>query len=181
MITTAPAALAKTQSLRETRFARNSLPARRAMKLPPPTFRIILALAGASLVLWGAKGEVLNVPGMSVINVFDINRTASWMMVIAAVATFGLAWLRPAIFAWLAWSVAMGALAWMLYEVWVDVRYLSENYAAMREEGFQAPDLQKIIQDTTILPGAVAILSGLVIQAVALCLKRKPAGEEKRV
>ena len=59
------------------------------------------------------------------------------------------------------------------------MQYLSENYAAMRAEGMQAPDLKKIIQDTKVLPGAVAILSGLVLQAIALCLKRRlPGGKQ---
>ena len=83
------------------------------MTLRPPTFRMILALLGASLVLWGAKGEVLNIPGLQQFSLFAMNHSAAWVLVIATVAVVMLAWFRPALFAWLGWCVAVASLAWL--------------------------------------------------------------------
>jgi hypothetical protein len=145
------------------------------MSFRPPTFRIILALAGASLVLWGAKGVVLNVPLMSNVSLFDISRSASWTLVCGTIGVLLLAWMRPIALAWLAWCIALGALAWMMHDLWLKVHALSANFAASTAAGDAAPDMPKIIGDTVIKPGAVAIASGLVIQAVALCLRHARA------
>jgi hypothetical protein len=160
--------------MRETRFAGRSLTSREAMSLRPPTFRIILALMGASLVLWGAKGVVLNIPGLLEFSLFEMNQSAAWVMVIATVGVVILAWLRPTGFAWLGWMVAVGALAWLMNDLWDKVQALSAGFAEMKAAGMPAPDLEKILRGTQIKPGAVAILSGLVIQAVGLCLRHKP-------
>lgn len=143
------------------------------MSLRPPSFRIILALVGASLVLWGAKGVVLNIPGMLEFSLFEMNHSAAWAMVMATVGVVALAWLRPAVFAWLGWCVAVVALAWLLHDLWEKVQALTLSFAEMKEAGLPAPDMDKILRSTQIKPGAVAIASGLVIQAVGLCLKHK--------
>lgn len=145
------------------------------MSLRPPTFRIILALLGASLVLWGAKGVVLNIPGLLEFSLFEMNRSAAWVMVIATVAVVALAWFRPAAAAWLGWCVALGALGWLFNDLWDKIQALSVGFAEMKAAGIPAPDLDKILKSTQIKPGAVAIAAGLVIQAVGLCLKHKPA------
>lgn len=149
------------------------------MTLRPPSFRIILALVGASLVLWGAKGIVLNIPGLLQFSLFEMNRSAAWVMVIATVIVVALAWFRPATAAWLGWCVALGALGWLLNDLWDKVQALSAGFAEMKAAGLPAPDLDKILKSTQIKPGAVAIASGLVIQAVGLCLKHRPASQER--
>lgn len=149
------------------------------MTFRPPTFRIILALVGASLVLWGAKGVVLHVPVMSNVSLFDISRAASWTLVCATLGVLLLAWLRPVGLAWLAWCVALAALAYMLNDLWHKVHDLSASIAASTAAGDAGPDMQKLIGDTVIKPGAVAIASGLVIQAVGLCLRHGPASRAK--
>jgi hypothetical protein len=167
MTTTAPVELAKQQSLRETRFARRSLHERRAMNLPPPTFRIILALAGASLVLWGAKGEVLTLPGLGTFSFFEMGKTKAWTLVVSAILVVVLSFLRPSWLGWLAWLAAIGAVAWFSHDIYIQVE-------EMRSNEYLAPVVDAALRTKEIKPGAVAILSGLVIQAVALCLKRKP-------
>ena len=143
------------------------------MSLRPPSFRLLLALVGASLVMWGAKGIVLNIPGLLEFNLFEMNRSAAWVLVSAAACVLVLAWLRPAVFSWLAWAVALGALGWLLNDLFDKVQALSAGFAEMKAAGIPAPDLDKILRGTQIKPGAVAIVSGLVIQAVGLCLKHK--------
>ena len=141
------------------------------MRLPPPSFRILLVLIGASLVMWGAKGIVLNIPGLLEFNLFEMNRSAAWVMVCAAATVLALAWMRPVTLAWLAWIVALGALGWLLNDLGDKVQALAASFAEMKAAGLPAPDLEKILRATQIKPGAVAIVSGLVIQAVGLCLK----------
>lgn len=145
------------------------------MSLRPPSFRVLLALVGASLVMWGAKGIVLNIPGLLEFNLFEMNRSAAWVLVSAAACALALAWLRPAVFSWIAWAVAVAALGWLLNDLWDKVQALSAGFAEMKAAGIPAPDLDKILRGTQIKPGAVAIVSGLVIQAVGLCLKHKDA------
>src|SRR4051812_10253577 len=178
MITSAPANLAKDRRLRETPFAKSPLPTRHRqdMTLRPPAFRIVLALVGASLVLMGARGVVLgNVPMIREVNLFDWSQSASWLLEGAVVAVILLAWIRPAIFAWLAWCTAVGALAWMLHGLWTQVELFSANSAANAAAGDFALDVPKLLKSIEIRPGAVAIISGLVIQAVGLCMKQRTA------
>jgi hypothetical protein len=175
MITSGTTELAKERRLHETRFATSSFPTRRpqVMSLRPPSFRIVLALVGASLVLFGARGVVLgNVPMIQEVNLFDWSRSASWLLEIAVVAVIPLAWIRPAMVAWLAWGTAVGALAYMLQGLWTQVELFSASSAASAAAGEFALDVPKILQSIEIRPGAVAILSGLTIQAVGLCLKQ---------
>jgi hypothetical protein len=180
MATITSAELAKSPGLRETRFAKRSLSKRQPVSLRPPSFRIILCLVGACLVLWGAKGVVLgNVPMIREVNLFDWSRTASWLLEGAVVAVLLLAWMRPSLFAWLAWCVAVGALAYMLNDLWTQVSLYSARSAESVAAGDFALDMAKIIKSIEIRPGAVALVSGLVIQAVGLCLNFKAAGEAK--
>ena len=152
---------------------RRSLQKARPMSLRPPSFRIILALVGACLILWGAKGVVLNIPGLLEFNLFEMNRSAAWSMVSAAVGVLLLAWLRPAMFAWIAWCVAVASLAFLLNDLNVKIQALGTGFAEMSAAGMPAPDLNKMIRSTQIRPGAVAIGAGLAIQAIGLCLKRR--------
>jgi hypothetical protein len=180
MATITSAELAKSTGMRETRFAKPSFSHRQAVTLRPPSFRIILCLVGACLVLWGAKGVVLgNVPMIREVNLFDWSRTASWLLEGAVVGVLLLAWLRPAIFAWLAWCLAVGALAYMLHDLWTQVSLYSAHSAESAAAGDFALDVTKIINSIEIRPGAVALVSGLVIQAVGLCLNPKMAAEAK--
>lgn len=126
-------------------------------------------------MLWGAKGVVLNIPGLLEFSLFEMNRSAAWVMVIANVAVVVLAWFRPAAAAWLGWCVALGALGWLFNDLWDKIQALSVGFAEMKAAGIPAPDLDRILKSTQIKPGAVAIASGLVIQAVGLCLKHKSA------
>jgi hypothetical protein len=143
------------------------------MPLRPPSFRFVLALVGASLVLWGAKGEVLNMPMIGVVSLFEMNQAAAWALVAAAVAVVGLAWLRRAVFAWIAWIVAVGALAFLVNDLWAKVDLLATGFEEMKAAGIPAPDLDSIIKRTEIKPGAVSLVVGLVIQAVGLMLVRR--------
>ena len=143
------------------------------MSLSPPSFRIILALVGACLILWGAKGVVLNIPGLLEFNLFEMNRSAAWAMVSAAVGVLLLAWLRPAMFAWMAWCVAMGSLAFLLNDLNGKIQALGAGFAEMSAAVMPAPDLNKMVRSTQIRPGAVAIGAGLAIQAIGLCLRRR--------
>src|SRR3954467_1526274 len=147
MITSAPANLAKDRRLRETPFAKSPLPTRHRqdMTLRPPSFRIVLALVGASLVLLGARGVVLgNVPMIREVNLFDWSRTASWLLEGAVVGVLLLAWMRPAIFAWLAWCVAVGALGYMLNDLWTQVSLYSASSAESAAAGDFAVDVAKM-------------------------------------
>jgi hypothetical protein len=177
MATITSAELAKSPGLRETRFTKGSFSTRQSMNLRAPTFRMILALLGASLVLWGAKGVVLNIPGMPPFSLFDMNRSAAWAMVVSTVAVVMLALFRPVVLAWLGWCIAVGSLVWLMNDLWEQVRALSAGFAELKAAGMPAPDLDKILKATQIKPGAVAIVSGLVIQAVGLCVRHKPAPE----
>ena len=131
-------------------------------------------------MLWGAKGVVLgNVPMIREVNLFDWSRTASWLLEGAVVGVLLLAWVRPAIFAWLAWCTALGALAYMLHDLWTQVSLYSASSAESAAAGDFALDIAKIMKGIEIRPGAVALVSGLVIQAVGLCLTPKVADAAK--
>lgn len=144
------------------------------MNLRPPTFRIILALAGASLVLVGAKGEVLTLPGLGTFSFFQMGMTTAWSLVASAILVVVLAFLRPVWLAWLAWLAALGAVAWFAHDLYLQVE-------KMRSNEFLAPMVDAALRTKEIKPGAVAIASGLVIQAVGLCLKHNhlKAAEKK--
>lgn len=135
------------------------------MNLPPPTFRVVLALAGATLVLWGAKGVILLMSPLGALSLFEMNRNAAWVLVIAAVGVVATSWLRVRSVAWLAWLVAVGSLVLLVQD-------LSSTVTALRAVGM-APSVDQIMSTIVIKPGAVALICGLVIQAVGLSLKRK--------
>jgi hypothetical protein len=148
------------------------------MNLRPPSFRLVLALAGACLVLWGAKhGGVLSV-GKQVFGLFDQNRNVAWIAVAGSVAVAATAWMRPAWPARVAWLVAAMALSWWCWELSVLARTalanLEQANRQLSEMGMSAIQLE-----TGIEPGAIAILSGLVIQGIGLCLKPQGARERQ--
>lgn len=161
------------ERLPEMGFAPKSLHPAKTMPLRPPSFRFVLALAGASLILWGAKGEVLNMPMIGVVSLFEMNRAAAWALVSSAVTVVALAWLRPAILAWIAWIVAVGALTFLVKDLWDKVDLLAKGFAEMKAAGLPALDLNTVIRDTQIKPGAVSLVAGLVIQMVGLMLTRR--------
>jgi hypothetical protein len=109
------------------------------------------------------------------VNLFDWSRSASWLLEGAVVAVLLLACIRPAIFAWLAWCTAVGALVYMVDGMWVAVQLHLANSAANAAAGDFALDVAQILKTIEIRPGAVAILAGLVIQAIGLGLKRRDA------
>jgi hypothetical protein len=172
MITPAPAALAKTRSLRETRLASEPLSPRNAMNLRPPSFRIVLALVGAFLVLWGSKGEVLNLPGLGIFSFFEMSQTNAWTLVASSVLVCLLSFLRPPWIAWIAWIAAIVTVALFARGLYLQVQ-------EMRARGL-APIVDIALRTKEIKPGAVAILAGLVIQGVGLCLKRGPAVRDRQ-
>ena len=59
--------------------------------------------------------------------------------------------------------------------MWVAVQLHLANSAANAAAGDFALDVAQILKTIEIRPGAVAILAGLVIQAIGLGLKRKDA------
>ena len=165
--------LAKTSHLRETQPVRKAFHPPKDMSLRPPFFRFVLALMGAAVLVWGTREVALNIPGLQTINLFEISRTFTIAMIAASVGVVGLSWVRPAVFGWLCWLVAVGALAWMGWDQWSKLQELGKQFAEAKAEGVPMPDLNKMLRDTQIKPGAVAVVSGLVIQFVGLCLKRK--------
>lgn len=136
------------------------------MSLRPPSFRIILALVGASLILWGAKGEVLKLPGLDTFSFFQMGVTTAWSLVVSAVAVVALSFLRTASLAWLAWVAAVGAVAWFANDIYSLV-------SRMKTDETLAPIVEAALRTKEFKPGAVAIAAGLVIQAVGLCLRKK--------
>ncbi|MFZ4766750.1 MAG: hypothetical protein ACOYMN_17500 [Roseimicrobium sp.] len=143
------------------------------MSLHPPSFRVVLALVGASLICWGAKGVVLQIPGLLECSLFEVNRAAAWCLLVAAIAVLTLSWLRTSLYAWLAWAAAMAAMAFLLNDLHTKVHALEVGFAEMRATGLPAPDLAKLLHSTKIRPGAVSIAAGLAIQAIALCMRRR--------
>lgn len=166
--------LAKTSLRGETQPARKQFHPAKDMTLRPPFFRFVLALMGAALVVWGAREVALNIPGLQTINLFEISRAFTITMIAGSVAVVGMSWVPKPIFGWLCWLVAVGALGWMAYDQWAEFQKLAKELAAAKAEGLPVPDLDKMLKATEIKPGAVAVVSGLVIQFVGLCLKRKP-------
>lgn len=151
------------------RFAPKSLPSAKVMPFP----RFVLSLVGASLILWGAKGEVLNMPMIGVVSLFEMNRAAAWTLVSAAVIVMALAWLRSAWYAWIAWIIAVGALSFLVKDLWSKVDLLAAGFEELKAAGLPAMDLNSIISKTQIKPGAVSLAVGLVIQMVGLLLTRR--------
>lgn len=143
------------------------------MALRPPSFRFVLALLGACLVLWGARGVVLNIPGLDEISLFDVSKTAAWVLLGASVATVTVAWMRLSIFAWLCWTVAVASLAFMAWEQWETLTKLRASFAEAEAAGMRMPDLDKMLRNTEVKPGAVSVLAGLIIQCIGLCLRRR--------
>jgi len=166
--------LAKTPLRGETQPARKEFHPPKDMSLRPPFFRFVLALMGAAMLVWGAREVALNIPGLQTINLFEISRTFTIVMITASVAVVGMAWVPKPVFGWLCWLVAVGTLGWMAWDQWSTLQELGRKFAEAKAEGMPMPDLDKMLKETQIKPGAVAVVSGLVIQFVGLCLKRKP-------
>jgi hypothetical protein len=148
------------------------------MNLRPPSFRLVLALAGACIVLWGAKhGGVLSV-GNQIFGFFEQNRNIAWAAVAGSVAVAGTAWMRPAWPARAAWLAAVFALSWWCWELSkiasMAFAYLEQGNRQLSEMGMAPIRLKAGIE-----PGAIAILAGLVIQGVGLCLKHRGAMERQ--
>jgi hypothetical protein len=167
--------LAKTSQWGETQPARKrkAFHPPKDMSLRPPFFRFVLALMGAALLVWGTREVALNIPGLQTINLFEISRTFTMVMIAASVAVVGMSWVRQPVFGWICWLVAVGALGWMAWDQWSTLQELGRKFEEAKAEGMPMPDLKKMLAGTQIKPGAVAVLSGLVIQFVGLCLKRK--------
>jgi hypothetical protein len=166
--------LAKTSRRGETQPARKAFHPPKDMSLRPPFFRFVLALMGAAVLVWGTREVALNIPGLQTINLFEVSRTFTIVMIVASVAVVGMSWVKRPIFGWLCWLVAIGALGWMAWDQWSTLQKLAKQFAEAKAEGIPMPDLDKMLKDTQIKPGAVAVVSGLVIQFVGLCLKSKP-------
>lgn len=177
LMSTLLTSLAKTSQWGETETqpARNrkEFHPHRDMSLRPPFFRFVLALMGAAMVVWGAREVALNIPGLQTINLFEISRTFTMVMIAASVAVVGMSWVPRPVFGWICWLVAVGALGWMAWDQWSTLQELGRKFEEAKAEGMPMPDLKKMLKDTQIKPGAVAVVSGLVIQFVGLCLKRK--------
>lgn len=132
----------------------------------PPTFRIILALAGATLILWGAKGAILEMPVLGILSLFEMNRNAAIVLILASVVAVGASWLQPRFIAWLAWALAVGSVVYLLQD-------LSVKITTLRDAGLPPGTVDRVIDGIVIKPGAISVLCGLVIQAVGLSLTRK--------
>lgn len=136
------------------------------MNLRPPTFRTILALAGATLILWGAKGAILQMPPLGVLSLFEMNRNAAWVLIIGAVAAVGTSRMSPRAIAWVAWLLAVGSLIYLVND-------LSTKIDSLRAASLEPGTIDQVLNGIVIMPGAVSVVCGLVIQAVGLSLKRK--------
>ncbi len=156
----------------------------------PPVVRFVLALVGASLVLWGAKGVVLNVPGIQEISLFEVSKAATWtlvfgsVLVVALVALRGMhqlsspwtGWLRTPSLAWLAWTVALGAFCFMAWDRGYSFYKMILQYDEAKELGLALPDPRDFLRKSQIKPGLIGVIAGLVIQFVGVCLRgRQPA------
>jgi hypothetical protein len=176
MSTASLSSLAKTARRGETQPARKAFHPPKDMSLRPPFFRFVLALMGACFVVWGAKGGFLNIPGMGAVQLFDFKRDAAWAFVAASVAIVPLTLLSRRALAWLAWASAVGILSFILVSLWNKTQStlasIEESNQEMISMGF-APTKVDLSYSNVVRSGAVAVVSGVVIQFVGLCLKRK--------
>jgi hypothetical protein len=131
---------------------------------------------GACFVVWGAKGDFLNIPGLGAVQLFDFKRDAAWAFVVASVAIVPLTLLSRRAFAWLSWVTAVGILSFILVTLWTKTQStlasIEESNKEMVSMGF-APTKVDITFSNVVRSGSVQVVGGLVIQFVGLCLKRK--------
>lgn len=151
----------------ETGFSSDTFSYDADMNLRPPTFRSILALAGATLILWGAKGDILDMPMMGKLDLFDMHQNAAWVLIFGAVAAVTTSWLRQRVVAWAFWVMAISSLAYLVYDLYVKVQ------ALRLVDSLPPGTVDQIINGTVLKPGAIAVLCGLVLQGVGLSLTRK--------
>ncbi len=137
-----------------------------SMTLRPPSFGLLLALTGATLVLWGARNAVLRVPGIGDINLFEMDKAAAWSLCIASATTMLFFWLPPKWMSAAGFVIALGSVGFLCYDLVARVNDL-------RATGAPAAMIDGVIHFTAIKPGAVGVGSGLVILAVALGMKRE--------
>ena len=176
MSTASLSSLAKTARRGETQPVRKAFHPPKDMSLRPPFFRFVLALMGACFVVWGSKGDFLNIPGLGPIQLFDFKRDAAWAFIAAAVAIVPLTLLSRRAFAWLAWACAVGILSFILTSLWNKTQStlasIEESNKEMVSMGF-APTKVDLSFSNVVRSGSVQVAGGLVIQFVGLCLKRR--------
>lgn len=154
------------------------------MTLRPPFFRFVLALVGACLVVWGAKGVVLNIPGLQEISLFEVSRAATWTLISSSVlvvvlvgvrATLRLTspllhWVKTPSVTWLAWTVALGALCFMAWSRGYEFYRMIQQYDEAKSLGLSLPDPRDFLRKSEVKPGLIGVIAGLVIQFVGVCL-----------
>ena len=142
-----------------------------SMALRPPSFRLLLSLIGATLVLWGARATDLHIPIAGDVNLLELNRTAALTLIFAAVAAMVFLWVPKRWAAWLSFAVALGAVVFLchdLYDMICQAETLRQNSAALHNV------MDKVLKNAEIKPGAVGVGAGIVLLGVALGL-RAPA------
>lgn len=126
----------------------------------------MLALLGATLVVWGALNPVLRMPVLGDINLFTLDAPAAWTLCGAVALSMIFVWWRQRGLAWLGYFIAVVSVALLCHDLYARVQLL-------KEIGAPAEMLNGIIRAITVKPGAVGVGSGLVILAVSLGLSRK--------
>ncbi len=136
------------------------------MNIRTAPYRLALALLGATLVLWGAKAAVLFMPMTGNLNLFVMNKAAAWTLCCATSIAVVFSVLPPRWLAWAALGTAVGAICSLCYMLIARVQHL-------KELGAPEDVINQALRDITIKPGAVAVLCGITILAVALGMKRR--------
>jgi len=141
------------------------------MTLRPPSFHLLLSLIGATLVLWGARNAVLYMPVLGEISLFEMDSVAAWTLTVAAAAAMVFTWMAPRGLAWASFLVAISAIGILCHDLMTRVEQV-------RGLGSQAALLvNRAMHEAQVKPGAVGVLAGIVILALALSLRSGPRSQ----
>ena len=127
----------------------------------------ILALIGACLVVFGAREPLAHMP-MGDTSLADASQWVTWTVRAAAVVVLLFVAVRIRWPGWLAWIIAIGALAYVGNHLWSQIAELKRSAAG-------DPDMlrfvEKTLDGTRLLPGSVYLAGGLLVQLLALIIR----------
>jgi hypothetical protein len=128
-------------------------------------------------VTFGTQEPLVHMP-LGDTSLADASQTATWIVRIAGVVALIFIVSRLKLPGWAAWLIAVGALAYVGYDLASQITSLKHEAAAAGDPAF-VRTVEQTLAETHMKPGAVYLASGLMLQLLALLVRPHRTPEKK--